>query len=324
MDIIKPKKLKAGDTVGIVSPSGFVAPELKPQFDSGVKFLENLGLRVKVGKNVFKRYYYSAGTVEERVADIHEMFADPEVKAVIQSQGGETANELLDSLDWNLIKRTPKIFGGMSDGTALLLPIFSKTGIITLHGPDLLWGYGDGTNDYETESLKQSLFVGKAFEVLPDSKHEVSQESSNSSKAWKCWREGISEGRLLGGNLSIIQTLQGTGFEPPFKDTILFLEGYCHNVENLARRFTALRQTGVFKKIKGVVLGYFFGNTLPDPLSNRPVGEVMLEASAGYDFPILEIGEIGHNIPNCNLPVGALSRLDTGKLDFSIMEDFFV
>jgi len=324
VDIIKPKKLNKGDVVGIVSPSGFIADEFKPQFQKGVEFLESLGLRVKIGKNVFKRHYYSAGTVAERVSDVHEMFSDHEVKAIIQSQGGETANELLDYLDWGLIKSNPKIFGGMSDGTALLLPIFSKTGIITLHGPDLLWGYGDGTNDYETESLKQSLFGGKAFKVLPDSKHEVSQESSNSSKAWKCWREGVSEGRLLGGNLSIIQTLQGTGFEPPFQDAILFLEGYRNNAENLARRFAALRQTGVFKKIKGVVLGYFFGNASSDRLSNRPVGEVMLEASAGYDFPILEIGEIGHNIPNCNLPVGVLARLDAGNLDFSIVEDFFL
>ncbi len=141
MDIIKPKKLKIGDTIGIVSPSGYIAPELKPQFDNGVKFLESLGLRVKIAKNVFKRYYYSAGTVNERVSDLHEMFADPEVGAIIQSQGGETANELLDHLNWELIKNNPKIFGGMSDGTTLLLSIFAKTGIITLHGPDLLWWY---------------------------------------------------------------------------------------------------------------------------------------------------------------------------------------
>lgn len=324
MDIIKPKKLKAGDTVGIVSPSGFIAPELKPQFDSGVKFLENLGLRVKVGKNVFKRYYYSAGTVEERVADIHEMFADPEVKAVIQSQGGETANELLDSLDWNLIKRNPKIFGGMSDGTNLLLSIFAKTGLITLHGPDLLWGYGDGTNDYETESLRRCLLGGAAFKVCSDQGHIVSPESLNSSKKWKCWRQGYAEGRLLGGNLSIFQLLQGTDYMPPLEDSILFLEGYCNTAENLARRLAALRQTGVFGKIEGLVLGYFFGNAMPDPVSNRPIGEIALEEAAGYGFPILEIGEIGHNAPNCNLPVGAMARLDAANLEFSIIEDFFI
>ncbi|MFA6376544.1 MAG: LD-carboxypeptidase, partial [Candidatus Paceibacterota bacterium] len=108
MDIIKPKKLNKGDTVGIVSPSAFIADELKPQFQKGVEFLDSLGLRVKIGKNVFKRYFCSAGTVDERVSDIHEMFSDPEVKAIIQSQGGETANELLDHLDWELIRNNPK------------------------------------------------------------------------------------------------------------------------------------------------------------------------------------------------------------------------
>ena len=324
MEIIKPKKLKAGDVVGIVSPSGFIAQELMPQFDSGVKFLESLGLRVKMGKNVFKRHYYSAGTVAERVSDIHEMFGDKEIKAVIQSQGGGTANEVLDSLDWELIKNNPKIFGGMSDGTNFLLSIFTKTGMVTLHGPDLMWGYGDGISDYETENLKQCLFGGKAFKVLPDQKHEVLSESINSSKNWKCWRQGLAEGRLIGGNLSIFQLLQGTDYLPRLQDSILFLEGYNNDVEGLARRFAALRYVGVFGKIKGLVLGYFFGNAMPDPVSNRPVGEVALEASACYDFPILEIGEIGHNTPNCNLPVGAMARMDAANLEFSIIEDFFI
>lgn len=324
MDIIKPKKLKIGDTVGIVSPSGYIDKSLKPQFHNGIAFLENLGLKVKVGKNVFKRHYYSAGTAAERADDLHEMFLDPEVKAIIQSQGGETANEILDHLDWNLIRNNPKIFGGMSDGTILVLSILAKTGTITLHGPDLLWGYGQGVSHYEAESLKNILFSGKSFKVMPDPGHEVSAESLNSSKKWKIWRKGVAEGRLLGGNISIVQALQSTDFEPSYQDSILFLEGYANNVEELARRFAGLRQTGVFKKIKGIVLGYFFNNKAHDSLSDRPVGDVLLEASASYNFPILEIGEIGHNTPNCNLPVGAMARLDAEKMDFSIIEDPFV
>jgi len=323
MNIIKPRRLNKGDVIGIVSPSGYIGESLKPQFESGINFLKSLGFGVKLGKNVFKRHYYSAGSVGERVSDIHEMFADQKVGAIIQSQGGETANEILDSLDWDLIKNNPKIFGGMSDGTTLVLSIFAKTGIITVHGPDLLWGYGREASAYETESLKNVLLGGRAFKVLPDLGHEVSGESANSSKSWKPWRNGVAEGRLLGGNITILQSLQGTEFEPDYRNAILFLEGYANSVEDLARRFACLRQTGIFKKIKGAVLGYFFGNMVQDQLSNRPVGEVFLEASAGYDFPVLEIGEIGHNTPNCNLPVGAMARLDAENRRLSIIEDFF-
>jgi len=324
MEIIKPKKLQIGDTVGIVSPSAFIGQELIPQFNAGIKFLESLGLRVKIGKNVFKRHYYSAGTVGERVDDIHGMFADRQVKAIIQSQGGETANEILDHLDWDIIKRNPKIFGGMSDGTNLLLSIFAKTGIVALHGPDILWGYGRGVDGYELESLKHVLFSGNPFQIRPNDDHKVSEESVNSSASWRCWRQGLAEGRLLGGNLSIIQMLMDTEFMPPLQNSILFLEGYCNSAEDLARRFAALRQAGVLGQVKGIVLGYFFGNKMPGPQSDRPVGEILLEASSGYDFPILEIGEIGHNIANCNLPVGAMARLDAANLEFSIIEDFFI
>jgi hypothetical protein len=141
---------------------------------------------------------------------------------------------------WNLIKNNPKIFGGMSDGTTLILSIFAKTELIALHGPDLLWGYGTGGADYETESLKQILFNGKAFKVLPDPNHKVSDESLNSSLLWKSWRGGLAEGRLLGGNISVVQVLQGTEFEPLYQDSILFLEGYANSIEELGRRFAAL------------------------------------------------------------------------------------
>jgi muramoyltetrapeptide carboxypeptidase len=188
----------------------------------------------------------------------------------------------------------------------------------------MLWGYGRTPSDYETESLKQGLFGGNAFKVMPDPSHEVSKESLNSSKLWKCWRKGIAQGRLLGGNISIVQVLLGSEFSPSYQDSILFLEGYCNSAEELGRRFAGLRQTGVFKRIKGAVIGYFFGNMVRDPSSNRPVGEIFLEAAKDFDFPILEIGEIGHNTPNCNLPAGAMARLDAGNLDFSIIEDFFI
>ena len=325
MEIIKPKKLQKGDTIGIVSPSAYIDESFKPQFKKGVEFLESLGLRVKITKNVFKRYYYSAGTVAERVSDIHEMFADSEVKAIIQSQGGYTANELLESLDWELIRGNPKIFGGMSDGTTLLLSIFAKTGLVTLHGPDLLWGYGREASEYESDNLKNILFEGKAFKVKPDPGHKVAADSVNSSKLWKVWRGGVATGKLLGGNLSIIQRFSGTEFEPDYKGAILFLEAVNKTVEDLAPLFAWLRQSGMFAKIKGVVLGYFCTNSARESaLSNRPVGEIFLEAAKDFDFPILEIGEIGHNTPNCNLPVGAMARLDAGNLDFSIIEDFFI
>ncbi len=115
---IKPKKLQRGDVVGIVSPSGPILPELKKYFEQGVWTLEEeFGLRVKYAERVFARYFYNAGTREERIKEFDEVWADPEVKMVLMSLGGYTANHLLDGIDYEMIKNNPKIFAGISDGT---------------------------------------------------------------------------------------------------------------------------------------------------------------------------------------------------------------
>lgn len=303
-----------------MSPSGFIDPKLKDQFNKGVKFLESLGLKVKVGKNVFNKYYYSAGTPQERADDIHSMFLDKEVKAIIQSQGGETANEVLDLLDWNLIKNNPKLFCGMSDGTTLLLSIYAKTGMVTLHGPDTLWGYGRGCSNYEKESLEKVLFIGEVGKITPNPEHRVSEKSLNSSLKWKSWRSGTANGKLIGGNLSLISSLHGTQYEPDYQDSILFIEAVHKDVENLTRSFTYLKHAGILDKVKGVILGYFDGNVMDDKEGNRPVGEVFLEATSNYNFPILEIGEIGHNTANVNLPIGVEASMDADSLTFSVDE----
>lgn len=142
MQIIKPKRLQEGDTVAVVSPSSAVTEELRDQFNNGIKFLEGLGLKVKIGKNALGRYYYSSGTTEERLNDIHEAFADKSVKAIIMSIGGSIANNILDGLDFELIKKNPKMFSGISDGTTLLDSIFSKTGLVAYYGPDLVFTFG--------------------------------------------------------------------------------------------------------------------------------------------------------------------------------------
>ncbi len=320
MKVIKPQRLKKGDVIGVISPSAAIDAKFKRQFQRGVGFLEELGFMVKVGKNVFRRHFYSAGTAAERVADLHDMFLDPSVKAIIQSQGGETANEMLDLIDWKLISKHPKLFCGMSDGTVLLLSIFAKSGLVTLHGPDLLWGFGRGCRDYEKDSLINFLLSGEVGVVPPDPGHKVPAASINSSKRWRSWRGGCASGRLIGGNLGVICRLRGTAYEPDYKDAILFIEAVGVDVECLAMNFAYLHQAGIFAKVRGIVLGYCDQNVMKDKRSNRPVGEVLAEAASSYQFPILEIGEIGHNTANANLPIGVMASIDADRLVLSIDE----
>jgi len=133
MEIIKPEKLKRSDVIGIISPSSPVSDKVK--LDSGVSYFEKKGYRVKVGINAMKERGYLAGTDEERVQDIHNMFLDNEVKLIICLRGGYGASRLLDKIDYSIVKNNPKIFCGYSDITVLQNAFFMKTGLITFAGP---------------------------------------------------------------------------------------------------------------------------------------------------------------------------------------------
>ena len=322
MKIIKPKKLQKGDIVMIVSPSNGVPNELRGQFNSGIRFLEELGLKVKVGKNALGRYFYSSGTTEERLSDIHEAFADKSVKAIIMSTGGNTANHLLDGLDFDLIKKNPKIFSGISDGTTLLDPIFSKTGLVTYHGPDLIFGFGLPISPTIKENLIKTWFDGDVGQLKPNSNWSGLDELNKNEeyKGWQCVRKGRVTGRLIGGNTTCLTNFDSTQFRPNYNNSILFLESFAPNAKELDRVFTHYRQSKVFEEINGLVLGYFFGAAV-DKNQDRKVRDVILEVTKDYSFPILEIGEIGHNVENYIMPIGCQVTIDAEKKYFAIDED---
>lgn len=323
MKIIKPRCLEKGDTVAIVSPSAPVPERLKGQFDAGVKFLENLGLRVKIGKNALGRYFYSSGTVEERLSDIHEAFADKSVKAIVMSSGGKTANNILDGLDFSLIRKNPKIFSGISDGTTLLNPIFSKTGLITYHGLDLIFGFGLPMSLAVKENLTKTWFEGKVGELKPNPDWKGLDELNKDKKytGWQCIREGKASGRLIGGNTTCLINFDSTEFRPDYKGSILFLESFLPDVKELDRVFTHFRQTKVFDEISGLVLGQFYGAHAISKDQDREIKDVILETVKNYDFPILEIGEIGHNVENYIMPIGCMAAIDAGQKYFFINEE---
>jgi muramoyltetrapeptide carboxypeptidase len=140
--VLIPAKLNKGDTIGIVSPSRPVFPELNEQFKRGVAFLEAHGFNVLVGEHIYSTTLGYAAAPLEKAEDLNRMFADESVRAIICSQGGTTANACLPYLDWDNMRAHPKIFLGMSDITVLLNAIHHKTGLVTFHGSDLMWGFG--------------------------------------------------------------------------------------------------------------------------------------------------------------------------------------
>lgn len=297
-------KILPGDTIGIIAPSRPIE-NIRKEIEDGVATLEQLGFKVKKGKNIEKKNYFSAGTVEERVSDIHEMFMDPEVKAIICATGGSSANQLLELIDFELIKNNSKIFLGYSDISILLLSMYKKADIPGFYGPTV----------YEM-SMLTSNSRDFLFEMFKRKEKQFRYPNE-----FNTIRPGEARGKLIGGLLSRINSLIGTDYIPDFNDAIIFWEEVNMSPAMIDFNLEELRLAGVFNKIKGMVVGHLSGCTDKKyPEDNRPIEDIILERTAGFDFPIIKVEYFGHDIDNFYpLPIGANATINTYNKNFSIL-----
>ncbi len=202
--LLKPKVLRPGDTVGLITPSTYVSDP--DRLALARRTMDFLGLKYKFGRAVGRRDGYLAGSIADRVADLHAMFADPEVKAVFCIRGGYGAAMLLDKIDFDLIRRNPKIFVGYSDITALHLGIHRMTGLVTFHGPVTLSRF----TDYTLDNFKRAIFEAKPLGRLTNPPEEPRIRPTHPTRTL---RAGKATGPLTGGNLSLISSTLGTPWE---------------------------------------------------------------------------------------------------------------
>ncbi len=203
-NLIRPKALRPGDTVGLITPSSYVSdPDRLALAERTARYF---GLVPRFGTNVRKREGYLGGTVEERVEDLHAMFRDPEVKAVFAIRGGYGAAQLLDRIDFDLIRSNPKIFLGYSDITALHLAIQKRAGLVTFHGPVVLSRFTPYTQTYFRKALFETEPMGRVTNP-PDS------DALRPAHVLRTIRPGRARGPLIGGNLTLISTGMGTPYE---------------------------------------------------------------------------------------------------------------
>ena len=299
-------KLTPGDIIGVVSPSTPVEQD-NHQLKNGIRFLISMGFGVILSKHVFANSLGYSASPTEKAADLMEMFANPKVKAIICSQGGDTANACLSYLDWPVIAANPKVFLGISDITVLINAIYTKTGLVTFHGNDMMWGFGRNPTPYDREEFLARLVEGKIGRV-------------KASGPRKAIRNGRGEGRLLGGNLRCLLKLAGTPYFPDFSGAILFIESLGFEPATCDYMFRQLQQMGVFDQIQGVIIGYIDGvDNLPE--ATLHLEDVLMNAAGDYHFPILKTNDFGHNCPNTTLPVGARVSMDAEVCEIEILEE---
>ncbi|MBK1440843.1 LD-carboxypeptidase [Parapedobacter sp. ISTM3] len=312
---IYPPRIRKGDTVGIITPS---SPLLSDEgYAIADKNISKLGLRIKWGQHVGQKYGHLAGKDEDRIADIHRMFADPDVKAIVCLRGGSGSTRLLDKLDYGLIARNPKIFLGYSDITAFHQAIHTQTGLVTFHGAvaNSVW------TPMVIEQFEQLFFYGK----VPDYARLEMQVHAKGrlQRAIQTITPGIAEGKLLGGNLTVLTTLAGSTYFPDFEDSILFLEDVGEEPYRIDRMLSQLALSGALGKIKGFIFGKCTDCEARYPSKSLTLEQILNDYVLALGIPAYQGALIGHIDEQLILPVGARVRIDAAKGSITVLDNIF-
>lgn len=293
MNLIKPNKLKEGDTIAIIAPAGEVDEE---RINFSKKYFKSKGYNVKFGAHLNKKRRYLAGDDNERIEDIHSAFEDSTVDAIICARGGYGAIRLINNIDYNIIRNNPKIFCGYSDITALSAMILKKAGLITFSGPMAQSDFGEENINEFTESQFWNTLTNKGSLMIQNINGKI-------------YRSGQAKGITFGGNLSTIASLCGIDFLPDEK-FIFFAEDINEDVYKIDRYFRQLLNISKFKNnISGILLGEFINNG-----NSTWLDELFTELSTDLNIPVYSGYQISHDKNKFTIPIGAEAELNNGLL----------
>lgn len=319
--MIKPKKLKPGDTIAVIATSSPTDSERVMKAEKG---LRTLGLNPIFYPSCFSNHGHLAGTDTTRLKDVHDAFLNPSHKGILCLKGGAGAMRLLDKIDYDIIKHNPKLFIGFSDVTALHLAFASKCNLSTVHGPMALsemFQYGEEEKvtleEFTLDSFSKAIFGTAPMGTIenPDG-FEIQSLVS-----------GIATGEIIGGNLSLIAATLGTPYEIDTRGKILFIEDTHESNYVLDRLLTSLSLAGKFKDCNGIVLGTWTGCTAETKKSYKgvdlPLDTIIKEVISPYGKPMINGLYAGHNFPQITLPLGVKVTLDATKGTLTYVETHF-
>lgn len=324
----RPERLAKNDLIHSYSPSSSVPSFFPERLERGERELQRLGFRIERGDHATDRTGFTSGRPEDRASELEAAFLDPSVKAIHCTIGGHNSNQLLDLLDYDLIRSNPKILIGYSDCTALINAVWQMTNVVTYHGPGLLPEFGEYPHlfPYTEQRYLQTLTQAESSQEFlpPDGWTEEYAEWADPENAthvrattaarWQPLQDGIVEGHLVGGNLSALLRLAGTPYWPDLNGAILFWEEANQPAALVDSRLTQLRQIGVFDQIAGMIIGRPYHC---DDSTGVTTGQVVSDKLAGTSFPVLADVDLGHTDPMLTLPIGVRARLAVDGMDYS-------
>lgn len=310
-----PVPLNRGDTVGLVSPSAATDDLLNLQLAREV--LEALGLKVRTGAHYASRRGHLAGTDAERAGDLNTMFADTQIKGIICARGGSGAARILPLLDYDAIRRNPKVLLGYSDITALHNAIQARTGLVTFHGPN-----GTGSwNKFNADQFRRLFFDRELIQYQNESDDD--KELVPRTNRTTTLTGGKARGELVGGNLTVLTALAGSPYLPDFADKILFLEDVSEAPYRVDRMFSTLKLMGALDKIAGVIFGECTDCGPGNGYGSLTLAQVLEDYIKPLGIPAYSGAMIGHIRRQFIVPVGGRVEMDADAGSFRLLDSVF-
>lgn len=301
---IRPQRLQQGDTIGIIAPAG---PPNQESLERSLAFLEQLGLKWKFGKSVKNVQGYLAGTDEERLTDLHDMFADSTIKGVMCAKGGYGSARFADKIDYQLMQENPKIFWGFSDITFLHTAMGVYSNLVTFHGPMLATNVGKESFDELSAKMFQQLF------------EPMELHYSEAIGPLETVTGGVAQGELVGGNLSLLVSGIGTKFEVDTKGKLLLIEDIGEVPYRVDGLLNQLRMAGKLNEVAGIIVGDFADVAPNKGQMSLTLDEVFDHYLAGLGKPVVKGFKIGHCEPHFAIPLGVGAKLDADNRTLTIL-----
>lgn len=298
-----PNKLKKGDTIAVIAPSNSVSEDDKQYLDKTEKMFNSKGINVIYGKNIYSNTLGYGATPIEKAEDLNNAFRNKNVHAIFCAKGGENSNTIFEYIDYDLIKKNPKIFCGFSDSTFLLNMIYERTGLVTFHSSTF-----KAISDWDSlcvfEDIVQKLIYGKT-------------DLKRGSEEFETIQKGVCEGKLIGGNLNCLREMVCGKYSVDYQDKILFIEdlGEESNPKFVSNFLYYMKQNDVFSNIKGLWIGSY------EHISGIRLEKIVKDVlNNEYKFPIIKSENFGHIDKKQVIPIGVKARIDTNKDEIILLE----
>lgn len=324
--------MRKGDAIGVFSPSSPATATAAKRYERGKNYLISKGFRLIEGSLCGKRDFYRSGSIAERVSELNDLIRNPDVRCIMSSIGGMNSNSLLPYIDYDALRKDPKIIIGYSDVTAVLFAIYAQTGLVTYYGPAVVSSFGE-LPPYVDETFNYFESVVTDKEALPyvlptpdiwtdefidwDSQDRSKKGTENKLVTVHC---GKAEGRLIAGNLNTMEGFWASEYFPEIrKGDILLIEDSLKDAATIERSFAMLKLNGVFDLIGGLVLGKH--EQFDDRGSGRKPYEILEEVIGNTSIPVLAEFDCCHTHPMLTVPIGSYVCLDADRRQLTILNE---